>query len=153
MITELVLSSSKVQGFTKSEISNLANEICLPVEEGFQSALQTDLQLKALEEAIKEARERINKAVRAEAEELISGGQKEVNKVSIEVRKGYASFDYSQDVEYVKIEEKLKARKTLLDQVAKSNGLVIIDEDSGEQIPKVPVKSYSKDSIVYKFSK
>lgn len=151
-MTELLISTEKIKGLTKTEISNLAGELIQPIEEGFKSALECDLYFKGLEEALKEARERINKAVRAEAEELISGGQKEFNKVSFEVRKGYATYDYEQDPEYSKMKKQLDSRVEVLKQVAKSQ-FVVMDEETGEQIIKVPVKSYSKDSIVYKFSK
>ena len=152
-MNELLISTEKIKGLTKTEISNLASELIQPIEEGLQSAFQADLYFKGLEEALKEARERINAAVRAEAEEMISGGQKEFNKVSFEVRKGYATYDLEQDSEYSKIKTQLENRGALLKQVAKSQNLIMMDEETGEQIIKVPVKSYSKDSIVYKFSK
>ena len=66
-MNELIISTEQIKGLTKTEISNLASELIQPIEEGFKSALECDLYFKGLEEALKEARERINQAVRAEA--------------------------------------------------------------------------------------
>lgn len=72
-----------------------------------------------------------------------------VNGVEVGFKQGYAMLDYGKDSEYARLSELLTKRKEQLNMAHKA-GNAIIDED-GEQIERVPVKSYSKDSLTLKY--
>jgi hypothetical protein len=67
-------------------------------------------------------------------------------------RRGYDTLDYEQDPEYAQLMAKVKARKKMLDTIHKNKlaGIVNIDQESGEELTGVPVKSSVKDSIQLK---
>lgn len=56
-------------------------------------------------------------------------------------------YDYSADDQYRTIETQLSDRKKLLEIAAKS-GKIVIDDETGEEIRPVPVKSYSTTTIL-----
>ena len=130
---------------TKSNIEKLASNITKQVDEGFQDAIELDCRLKFVEETIKNAREKLNKAAIMQA-----NNRQEVNGVKASIRQGYAQLDYMQDEAYKKLHERLEERKEHLNMAFKSKDEIVI---SGEIIPKVPIKSYTKDSITYTFQK
>jgi len=66
-------------------------------------------------------------------------------------RNGYAILDFEQDAEYAMLKKQLDERKALLTQSFKTVHNVITD--NGEVVPKLPVKSYTSDSIIYTFKK
>lgn len=143
---ELQLFGREITLSTRMEISDslsahvLNNEI---------SALEHDIKLKAIEESIGDARKKIKAKV---IEEAI--GQKESLGVKFSLSKGSQTLDYSQDPEWLQLEEKKKAREALLKQawsLNDKNGDQLIIND--ELIPVVSVKSVTGDSIRYTFSK
>lgn len=71
--------------------------------------------------------------------------QKTFDGAEVSFTQGGTILDYSQDSEYRVLEERLKARKELLDFAFKSED-PIFDGD-GAQVPKVGIKGYRKDSL------
>ena len=69
--------------------------------------------------------------------------------VEFSIRQGYAKLDYNSDEVYSSIEEKLKERKALLDLAYKSKDMIFDSE--GVEVPKVQVKSWTKDSLIIKY--
>lgn len=73
-----------------------------------------------------------------------------LNGVNFKTRQGYAIYDYSKDDVIKHYETILKQRKDLIKEACKS-GEPVTDPNTGEEINPVPVKSYTKDSIVITF--
>ncbi len=130
---------------TKSNIEKLASNITKQVDEGFQDAIELDCRLKFVEFTIELAREKLNKAAIMQ-----SYNRHEINGVKTLVKQGYAKLDYMQDEAFRNLYERLEERKEHLNMAFKSKDEIVI---SGEVIPKVPIKSYTKDSITYTFQK
>jgi hypothetical protein len=132
---------------SKSNISTLANKLIEPFENGEKTAIEMDMQLKFIEETIKEARVNINSYVTSSNIEkgLILNGCK------VSRKEGYAQLNYDDDIEYLRLKTLLAERKELLDSAFKSTHNIVTDE--GEVIPKVSVKGYTKDSVSYTFKK
>ena len=114
---------------------------------GELEALEMDCKLKFAEESIKVAREKIKPYVMKK--EIGSTHELFVCKVS--KRNGYAILDFEQDAEYAMLKKQLDERKALLSQSFKTVHNVVTD--NGEVVPKLPVKSYTSDSISYTFKK
>lgn len=68
---------------------------------------------------------------------------------SITVRNGYDILDYEKDPIYAGLQDQLKQRQELLKTAYKSK-LPIYDSE-GIEVPKVPVKKATGDSIIYKY--
>ena len=73
-----------------------------------------------------------------------------LNGVNFKRRQGYAVYDYSQNAMINHYENLLKQRKELIKQACKA-GEAVTDPNTGEEIEPVPVKNYTKDSIVISF--
>ena len=111
------------------------------VDDGFQDSIELDRRLKFIEETLKIAREKLNKSAIIQA----------YNHSDIaSVRNGYAILDYESDSGYKSIKDRLSERKSHLDLSFKSKDEIVIN---GEIIPKIAVKNYTKDSVIYKFQK
>jgi hypothetical protein len=132
---------------SKSNISKLSEMLIEPFESGEKTAIEMDLQLKFVEETVKQAREKINGFV---TQSNIDKGL-EIEGCKVSRREGYAQLNYEDDKEYLRLKTLLAGRKELLDSAFKSNHNIVTDE--GEVIPKVSVKSYTKDSVSYTFKK
>ncbi len=141
----------EINTFNKGTIQTMIDNICENVTNGYEDANVLDLKLKAIEDIVKGSRENLKGKI---LEYYTTN--KDVNKlmgVDISIRNGYETLDYSKDVEYAELEEKLKARKELLTTAYKmkmKDQELVVD---GELVPLVPVKSVVNDSVVYKFSK
>lgn len=130
----------------RMEISDL---LTAPVLNNEVSALETDIKLKALEESIGDARAKIKPKVILEAE-----GQKTSLGVEITtVKGGGANLNYSDDPTWVMIEAMKKDREKLLKQAfemrQKDPGSQLVVD--GEEIKPVSAKSYTAESIRYKY--
>lgn len=130
---------------SKSKIEELSTALCKPFNDGIQNALETDLKLKFIEETVKKAREKLNPFV------LNSILVDEINGCKVSKRNGYAILDFEQDAEYAMLKKQLDERKALLSQSFKTVHNVVTEQ--GEVVPKLPVKSYTSDSISYTFKK
>jgi hypothetical protein len=132
---------------SKATIEVQADNLIVNVIDGFQSALETDIKLKFIEETVKSARSKINTLAMNEA----NTGIQSFEGCKVTQKKGGQILDYEQDPEYAKIKKELDARKSLLDTAFKTDGHLVIND--GELVPKVPVKTFIKDSISYSFRK
>ncbi len=132
---------------SKSNISKLSEMLIEPFESGEKTAIEMDIQLKFVEETVKQAREKINGFV---TQSNIDKGL-EIEGCKVSRREGYAQLNYEDDKTYLQLKTLLAERKELLDSAFKSNHNIVTDD--GEVIPKVSVKSYTKDSVSYTFKK
>jgi hypothetical protein len=114
---------------------------------GELEALEMDCKLKFAEESIKVAREKIKPYVMKKE----IGSTHELFGCKVSKRNGYAILDFEQDAEYAMLKKQLDERKALLSQSFKTVHNVVTD--NGEVVPKLPVKSYTSDSISYTFKK
>jgi hypothetical protein len=73
-----------------------------------------------------------------------------LNGVHFKSRQGYEILDYSKDGMIDHYEKLLKQRKDLIKSACKA-GSPVVDPNTGEEINPVPVKSYTKDSIIITF--
>ena len=131
---------------SKATIEVIADNLIINVIEGFDSALETDVKLKFIEETVKLARGKINTLAINQSVGISSfEGCKIANK------KGGQILDYEKDQRYNDLKAELELRKQHLDQAFKFDGHFVTND--GEIIPKVPVKTFVKDSISYTFKK
>ena len=114
---------------------------------GELDALEMDCKLKFAEESIKVAREKIKPYVIKKE----IGSTHELFGCKVSKRNGYAILDFEQDAEYAMLKKQLDERKALLSQSFKTVHNVVTED--GEVVPKLPVKSYTSDSISYTFKK
>ena len=133
---------------SKSNISKLSEMLIEPFENGEKTAIEMDMQLKFVEETVKQAREKINGFVTSS--NIEKGLEIEGCKVSR--REGYAQLNDEDDCKYFMLKEQLAYRKKELDESFKCKN-EIVDTETGEVIPKVSLKSYTKDSVSYTFKK
>jgi len=139
----------KIKGdITKDTKIELSSFFSSPVLNNEVNALEQDIKLKTFEDAITDARKKIKDKV---IEESI--GRKACMGVGFTVTKGSQTLSYDDDLEYRRINELLESRKKLLKQSWELNqsnpdSQLVIE---GELIPIVSVKSYTAESIRYKF--
>lgn len=99
------------------------------------------VQLDGFEKEAKELKEKLKTDVIDELDHEHVEEQEVYGKVVTKANVG-ATYDYNQDPEYDRLDKALKARKKKLrDQ----GGMV--DPETGEQIPKIPVKNPSKLTV------
>jgi hypothetical protein len=128
-------------------IEEVSENLIEAFKNGELDALEMDCKLKFAEESIKVSREKIKAYVLKK--EIVSTHELFGCKVS--KRNGYAILDFEQDAEYAMLKKQLDERKALLSQSFKTVHNVITED--GEVVPKLPVKSYTSDSISYTFKK
>lgn len=131
---------------SKSNILDLATKLIQPFKNGEKTAIEMDMQLKFIEETIKKSREQMNSFVLASN---IAKGT-EINGCKIATKEGYAQLNYEEDCSYFMLKEKLAYRKQQLDEAFKCKN-EIVNTETGEIIPKVSIKGYTKDSVSYTF--
>lgn len=130
---------------TKSDLKAKALEITAPVHEGYASALDTDIQLKAVQEVVIAARTSIADAVKAEAALYAKNDSRKAG-VRFEVRNGAVQHDYEADPVYASLKAQMEARKKLLDAALKSE---TIADENGAVVPRVSVKKTNDSYIQY----
>lgn len=71
------------------------------------------------------------------------------------IRTGKTTYDFEADKEYCSINEALKSRRKALTEATKAlaNNKTFFDNDSGEELPHVPVKSVAKDVLTFAIAK
>ena len=131
---------------SKATIEVIADNLIINVIEGFDSALETDLKLKFVEETVKLARSKINTLAINQSTGITS-----FEGCKITAKKGGQTLDYEKDQRYNDLKAELELRKQHLDQAYKFDGHFVTND--GEIIPKIPVKTFVKDSISYTFKK
>ena len=119
-----------------------------PVLNNEVDAVEHDIKLKALEEAIGDARATIKPKVIEAASEI-----KSCLGVEVSTTKGGQTLNYADDQEWSMLEKKKKDREKLLKQAwemrqSDSESELVV---SSEEIPVVGVKTYTASSVRYKF--
>ncbi len=113
---------------SKGEIQRFADKVAGEIEAGQYNALQVAINLKAMEEAVKQIKERIQVDIDLEAgkyaEKTIPFSGAEIEK------KQRATYDFSQDQQWLEIRDKLKEREKML----KSLSGEMADPETGEII-------------------
>lgn len=128
-------------------IEEVSENLIESFKNGEFEALEMDCKLKFAEESIKSAREKIKPYVMKKE----IGSTHELFGCKVSKRNGYAILDFEQDSEYAMLKKQLDERKALLSQSFKTVHNVVTED--GEVVPKLPVKSYTSDSISYTFKK
>lgn len=128
-------------------IEEVSENLIEAFKNGELEALEMDCKLKFAEESIKSAREKIKPYVMKKE----IGSTHELFGCKVSKRNGYAILDFEQDAEYAMLKKQLDERKALLSQSFKTVHNVVTED--GEVVPKLPVKSYTSDSISYTFKK
>ena len=128
-------------------IEEVSENLIESFKNGELDALEMDCKLKFAEESIKSAREKIKSYVMKKE----IGSTHELFGCKVSKRNGYAILDFEQDAEYAMLKKQLDERKALLTQAYKTVHNVVTEQ--GEIVPKLSVKSYTSDSIIYTFKK
>ena len=124
----------------KKQGTDLANEI---LNNGNSNPLEVMATLVRLKEVINTFQSTLKESMELPEELKLNG-------VNFKSRQGYAVYDYSQDGMVDHYEKLLKQRKDLIKSACKA-GEPVVDPNTGEEINPVPVKNYTKDSIVITF--
>jgi len=125
------------------------NAILQAVENGVVNPLDAFASFNKLEKLFKEAKVKIDELARDEAEKYTAKTFTFGN-VEFTRKDGASKLNYSEDLLYTKLVEKVKEREELL-KVARKQSNPFYDSE-GVEVPKVSV-SYNKDSLVVKFTK
>lgn len=137
MNNELILTQDVVYIPTKSEIALAAEKLVSQVTEGEMNALLAYGQLAALEQTIKEAKERIAESALAEAERYEGGGKQVFGAYNCEfqVKEAGVKYDYSENEHWRTLKEQvdlanaeLKGHETILRKMgmyAKSSKTIV----------------------------
>lgn len=137
MNNELVLTQEQIYIPTKSEIALAAEKLVSNVLEGEMNPLLAYGQLAALEQTIKEAREKIAESALAEAERYEGGGRQPFGAYNCEfqVKEAGTKYDYSANAYWVQLKEasdlaqaELKGHETTLrkmGQCSKSSKTIV----------------------------
>lgn len=137
----------KLENYTDEVIESTAYSFIESVENGEENALEMYIFGKALQKI----GETISKNIITSAiTEASKHTDKNLKGATFEVKYNPTTYDFENDKVYNGLAEALKIRKDLLNEALKSKGIVI-DEDSGEQIPKVPVKKHGDQNISVSF--
>ena len=143
MNTNLQINTS----LDKVGIEEVSENLIELFKNGELDALEMDCKLKFAEESIKVAREKIKPYVLKKE----IGSTHELFGCKVSKRNGYAIIDFEQDAKYAMLKRQLDEYKALLSQSFKTVHNVVTED--GEVVPKLPVKSYTSDSISYTFKK
>jgi exonuclease VII small subunit len=121
------------------------NSIIEAVENGIVNPLDAFASFNKLEKLFKEAKTKIDALAIVEAEKYTSKTFK-LGSVEFTRKDGAKRLNYSEDLLYSQIQEKLKAREELLKIAQKQT----VYDDEGVEVTKVSV-SHNKDSLMVKF--
>lgn len=133
------------QDFTKKEAKAKGQELAKTIlDNGNANPVEVMATLVRLSEVINTFSETLKKDLN------ISENETTFNGVHFKTRQGYPIYDYSADGMIDHYEKLLKQRKDLIKQASKT-GKPAIDPNNGEVIEGVPIKGYTKDSIVITF--
>ena len=131
-------------------INTQVSSITQAVIDGETSACEAHVLLKELQSLIESGLKVIQPEVLNEAREFNKG---EINFGGVwEVRNTATYLDFSQDEMYVSLNDAFSIRKKDLNAAwkAKQNGKGFFDSDTGEEIPILPVKTASKEIVIFK---
>lgn len=126
---------NEVKPITKSELSDVAREIYLQVEEGQINPLTLRTKFKIIKEIIDRVEPLILEHTINEAGKYKN---QDFNNFKVEVRNSGNRLQYDEDPIYKEIKEKLKQREELLKLAHKQAGNIIFDEN-GIEVPVVSI--------------
>lgn len=123
--------------------------IVASVKEGLFDPLRVYASINGIKKSIEDVKPELEKHAMEEADKF----GKSFSKAGVEfsIRNGSQTLDYEADEVYKERKESLKAREEMLKMAFKSKETFFDGE--GVEVPKVPVKSFTKDSLVVKFKK
>ncbi len=130
---------------TKNQIEEIVARILDKIEEGNQDALQAYILGAFLENLGKVLRKETYSRAWDEAQLYDKDLQKAYG-AEFQIKSSPAYYNWDEDEEIKKLNKKVSDRKELLKQALKSKAVLVIEE-TGEQIPKVSMKSPSKETI------
>ena len=130
----------------KTQVSSITQAVI----DGEASACEAHVLLKDLESLIESGLKVIQPEVLNEARQLTKGEVYFGGKW--EVKNTATYLDFSKDEMYVSLNAAFSIRKKDLNAAwkAKQDGKGFFDDDSGEEIPILPVKTASKEIVVFK---
>lgn len=138
-INKLPLNSvallNEVKPVTKSELAEIAREICLQVEEGQINPLTLRTKFKVIKEIIERVEPMILENTLIEAAKYKN---QDYNNFKVEVRNSGNRLQYEDDPIYRELKQKLKDREELLKVAHKQAGTIIFDEN-GIEVPVVSI--------------
>lgn len=140
----------KPEEINKKTISSLAAGLVESVENGNIDPLEIHLKAKAIKYAMDEVIKKTDEIVLDEAKK--HGKSFERFGAMVILKEGADTCDYTQDDEYQRIDAMLKDRKEKLSLAYKmaQKGQIMVDSETGEQIPVMPAKP-TKPTITIQF--
>ena len=139
----------RLPGLNRQVFNIVSDNIIEAVQQGNMSALELDLKLKAIEETIKAAREKINGNALKEAQQY-HNSEASLLGVSFFHSDGHKTHIYECDPVWKELEFKKKCREELLKLAAKSDAAIY--DEYGAEVPKVPIRG-TKPFVRYDFPK
>jgi len=136
---ELQLSNNRLDQI-EPKLKSAINDA---IEEGHITPIKAWVILKQMEKAITALLS--DSILRDRVYMLTDTNVQEIENFEVKKSTGGPMLDYAADHKYVELEFLLKERKELLDASFKTKETIFDGE--GVEIPKVPIKSYRKDSI------
>jgi len=136
---ELQLSNNRLDQI-EPKLKSAINDA---IEEGHISPIKAWVTLNQMQKAI--AALLSDSILRDRVYMLTDTNVQEIENFEVKKSTGGPMLDYAADHKYVELEFLLKERKELLDASFKTKETLFDGE--GVEIPKVPIKSYRKDSI------
>jgi hypothetical protein len=142
----------KLESFKEENFIKIAEEIAADVISGDSNPLFYYIQAMALEKLAKEVKSRVKDFATDEASNY-NKVDSVFNGAKFSVSQSPTSLHYNSDDEYRRLENELKARKEKLKEAfdMKQKGNVLIDKVTGEEIPVVPIKKFSEQTIKVTF--
>ena len=124
---------------SKADISEFVDSVTSEVLDGNISPLSVHVRCKALIKALEGILDNTQDITIDEAYHY--KGAFSIEGANVVLREGYGMPDFTQDEVCNEMSAKLKARQELLKQAFRMNGkAVIVDPDTGEVVPVLPMK-------------
>lgn len=148
MESMLISNSSEI---SKSYIEEKANLIISKINDGLFNEIEVYQLIRGYEELLEKVEKGIKENVISEIEKY-DKEDRNFGNISFQISNSGDRLDYEKDPEYKKIKKSLKDRETLLKTAYNLNKsksskfqekTTIVDEETGETIPVVPIKTFS----------
>ena len=134
---------------SKADISAIATNLILRIEEGEVNPVAAHVRLKAIIKALEQVLRSTEQVVWDEAE--LNGRTFSAFGADIQLKEGAMTPDYSCDKEWASLNSMIKGREEQLKMAFRNAGkITVIDEATGEVVPVCPAKG-TKPSIAVTF--
>ena len=134
---------------SKADISAIATNLILRIEEGEVNPVAAHVRLKAIIKALEQVLRSTEQVVWDEAE--LNGRTFSAFGADIQLKEGAMTPDYSCDKEWASLNSMIKGREEQLKMAFRNAGkMTVIDEATGEVVPVCPAKG-TKPSIAVTF--